>query len=121
MPRVFIPSMAVRKTPDGVVVPVYDFSQCNKYGDVRIIFTRGLASADDIEHAIMIGSNVLEDFCDDDSIVATGDPAAIGLAVMFASRNNDGRVAMLRWDRYSRNYQRIILDLSRERNPLAHA
>lgn len=50
-------------------------------------------------------------FCDDDFILLIGDPVLIGLATMVASNINNGRVALLKWDRIAESYHVIRLDL----------
>jgi hypothetical protein len=112
--RVFIPQETRRKTPDGNAF-VFDFTPALKYGAIHVIVPPGpplisLASVLPQMREKMRG------FCDDDYVVATGDPALIAAACMIGGWYNSGRVKVLRWDRFTRDY--AVLDLD-ERDLLA--
>lgn len=46
----------------------------------------------------------LADFSDNDYILPVGDPIAIGLALMVAMDNNNGKVRVLKWDKTLSDY-----------------
>jgi hypothetical protein len=54
----------------------------------------------------------LKNFSDKDWLLLMGDPVAIGMAAAVAARINDGRVNMLRWDRQSKRYFPVRVDVS---------
>lgn len=54
-------------------------------------------------------------FCDDDYILLIGDPAAIGAACAVASRWNNGKVKMLKWDRQELKYFPVQISIYPER------
>ena len=53
----------------------------------------------------------LVDFNDDDYLLCTGDPAAIGISCAIAANYNQGRVKLLKWDRETRKYYPVAFDI----------
>ena len=53
----------------------------------------------------------LEHFNDSDSILAAGDPAAIGIACAIAAGHNDGIFHMVKFDRQTNKYYRVKVDI----------
>jgi len=51
------------------------------------------------------------DFNDKDYLLLVGDPVAIGIAVAVAAELNKGRVNVLKWDKHSRSYIEISLNI----------
>ncbi len=51
----------------------------------------------------------LQDFGDDDYLLAMGDPAIIGIAFAIASDRNNGRVKLLKWDKIERMYYEVSI------------
>jgi hypothetical protein len=51
-------------------------------------------------------------FNDKDYLLCMGDPVAIGMAVMVASQMNQGKVALLRWDRQTFVYFPVRVDVN---------
>lgn len=66
------------------VLPSGDDAEMNTYEMIRRAFT------------------VLHDFTDDDAIIPIGGPVAIGIVCAVASRLNDGRFKVLKWDKFHR-------------------
>lgn len=114
-PTVYIPHVTMRRMPDATLAPVHDLSACEDYGNLSVVFDRPLAMNGDAREAMIHAFEAMREFSDDDSIVATGDPAAIAVAAMVAGIINEGRIALLRWDRWSKTYQRIVFDVPKER------
>jgi len=53
----------------------------------------------------------LRGFCDDDWLLAMGDPAIIGIAFAIAAELNHGRVKLLKWDRMEKTYYPVKISL----------
>ena len=53
----------------------------------------------------------LAKFSDDDYLLLMGDPAAIGIACAVATRANNGKMSLLKWDRLSAEYFPISINL----------
>jgi hypothetical protein len=62
-------------------------------------------------HVMRVLREALKDFDDEDHIVLIGDPVAIGMSVGVALAHNAGRAKVLKWDRLSRNYEPVQIDL----------
>ena len=56
-------------------------------------------------------STRLRDYCDEDAILAMGDPALIGIVCAIAARQNDGVFALLKWDREQQTYYPVRVDV----------
>ena len=53
----------------------------------------------------------LKHYTDGDWLVPIGDPAAIGIACAIAAHNNQGRFALLKWDRLERRYYAVQVSI----------
>jgi len=53
----------------------------------------------------------LSDFCDEDYLLLLGDPVIIGVAVAIATKWNNGRAKLLKWDRQSHLYYPVSIDI----------
>ena len=94
----------------GQMVPIMDFRKVLDYGDPVVCLPGGrvmLSPAPTIE---MLKSK-LKNFTDDDYLVAVGDPSAIAIAGAIAAEYNMGRFKMLKWDKESRQYVCVDINL----------
>ena len=108
MPTVYIPQETVRRNANGDFEPVYDLSPALSYGSLEVLRSSMPVGIDEDLIGLLRGK--MKEFGDDDYIVAIGDPAVIAAAIMVASRINNGRVKLLRWDRRTRQYLTTQLD-----------
>lgn len=107
--RVFIIQEVLRQG----MVSAFDFTPAMEYGAIEILLPSGRVLTDSYKMVEHFYSR-LSDFCDDDYILPTGDPAAMVAASMVAADVNDGRVKVLRWDKTSRRYCVIQIDLNQQ-------
>lgn len=108
--RVFIPQEPMKRDDCGAMVPTYDLSPALEYGDLHVLLPYGpvmLSTKPMIAHM----RTQLDDFCDEDYIMAVGDPSAIIAAGMVASQVNKGKVKLLRYDRQQKRYLEVQFDL----------
>jgi hypothetical protein len=89
----------------------YDLTEAKKFGELVYLLRPGNIYADKLEGAIAALKIGLADYTSDDSILAIGDPVAIGATVLVAGRKTGGRVAILKYDRISENYDRYIVEI----------
>jgi len=61
--------------------------------------------------AVRTVKRILSGFSDEDYLLLMGDPASIGLCCAVAAAINHGRFKVLKWDRQSRDYYGVELDL----------
>lgn len=104
--RVFMPQRPVYRNRDGSAgldgvsqwIDKYDLTPAERFGRLVSILPVGKGTSD--AGVMMRGmEDALRDFSSDDYMLAVGDPFAIAMAVMVASRFNGGRVRLLKWVR----------------------
>ena len=82
-----------------------------QFGEIKVLLPPGTQitfSAGQVTSKLMVD---LSNFNDDDYLLLIGDPAAIGIAAAIASRWNNGKVKMLKWDRQEKTYYPISINL----------
>ena len=95
----------------GKMVPAFDLTPALRFGDIELLLDRGTIMGIATQPVIRSFKEKLKDYSDEDSIIATGDPIAMGLAIAIAALQNNGRVAVLRWDRREKAYVRIVSEI----------
>lgn len=108
MSTVYIPQI-VRRATNGVLTPKFDFTEAAQFGTLKeivgefedILFTDRIAS---------IVQSSLEEFTQDDYLLAVGDPTVIALCAGVIFRKHSS-VKMLKWDRQTRKYLMLELKL----------
>lgn len=87
-----------------------DLTPAAVYGSLQVVFQSPYIS---ILPAPMVveAKHTLRNFCDDDYVVAVGDPVAIAITSALAAENNMGRLKLLRWDRRTRQYIEFRVDI----------
>lgn len=94
----------------GKRVPLFNLRPAMRYGDIKVLLKHknlGLTYQPIVEDL----KKALRQFSDDDYILSTGDPAAIGVAVAIAAMYNSGRVKILVWDKRFHEYNEAAVDL----------
>jgi len=84
-----------------------------KYGEARVVFQPGVQVQHDSSWAVEHARDKLYQFGDDDFVLCLGDPTLIGICCAVASAYNDGRFKLLKWDRQSRMYVPVKIDIKR--------
>lgn len=110
-PRVFVPHEPCRY--DGVgktLVPIYDLSHAATFGELVPLLDRGPLTLTQRE-VIDVLWDKLHDFTDDDFILCIGDPVVIASACMVASKLNGDFAKVLRYERSSKEYHPIEINL----------
>lgn len=94
----------------GIPKPVHSLTEAAVYGDIEVLIATnhvGIA----LQPLIASMKNKLRNFDDDDYLLPVGDPVAIGIATTIAAAYNRGRVNFLRWDRQTRSYIKIKVEM----------
>jgi hypothetical protein len=99
-----------RDEVSGQMVSMFDFRKVLEYGDPVVCLTGGRVGLSP-GPTTQILSDKLRNFSDNDYLVPTGDPSAIAIAGAIASRNNSGRMKILKWDKESRRYILVNVNL----------
>lgn len=116
MSKVFIVQEVLKRDhTTGNMVATMDYRRALPYGELVSCLGGGRVSLTP-GPTIDILKEKLRNFSDDDYLIPTGDPSAIGIAFMVASENNRGRVKCLKWDRDSKSYIEVQIDLNYRRN-----
>lgn len=110
MGKVFVVQVPRRKDPATNEWIEYDISVASAYGMLQEPLFGRQGAEFTTAPAVARVRTALKDYCDEDSILALGDPAAIALVAAVAAQYNRGRFAILRWDRTTRQYIRLSFD-----------
>lgn len=90
----------------GTFVPAADLTPALKYGDIELLIDTGVVVGIATAPLMATLKDKLRDFCDDDYLILTGNPVAMGLATAVAMKQN-GRAKILVWDRKERTYYMV--------------
>lgn len=113
MPNVYIIQETLRRDREsGQLVRIHDLTPAAVYGELIHLLEPGkspsVLAAVPFVHEL---KRKLKNYSDNDSLLAVGDPVAIGLATAVAAQINNGRVAVLKWDRETRSYIRVVFEI----------
>jgi len=115
MSRVFVVQEPMRRNSDtGDFEPMMNFNSAMEYGELNVCLAPGRVA---LSPAPMIKklNESLADFCDDDYLIAVGDPSAIAAAAAIASRNNRGKFKILKWDKNMSGYIKVAIEIDPKR------
>lgn len=84
-------------------VPRVDISLAEPFGEITVLVDSDIRSHQ-YGKALAQLNEKLQDFCDDDYLVLTGNPMFIGLAVAVAADFNEGRINFLQWSKTEQAY-----------------
>lgn len=115
-PRVFIPQEPMKRDKStGQLVPVMDFGGVLEYGTPIVCLGTGRVSLTP-GPTIDALKEKLRGFGDNDYIVSAGDPSAIFITAMIAGQINRDRCKLLKWDKASKRYIQVQIDLNYRKN-----
>jgi hypothetical protein len=106
-PKVFITQGGQSRTPAGTMFE-FDYSKAERFGElVKVVNSQPMIeTAQTYDHI----EKTLADFSSNDYLLLSGDPVACAMCVMVASRNSDGYVNLLRYNKYIRDYEVVVAD-----------
>lgn len=93
-------------------MPNHDIAQAMKFGEIKILLPRTQQLAFSTAPTIRTLRRKLRDFTDEDFVLLTGDPVAIGLVCALAASFNGGRYTALKWDRRDFLYIPVKIDVT---------
>lgn len=106
MSRVFVVQEPQHRSGERVM----DLSPAARFGDMIFLAPAGTFTRD--WSGIIAKMRVLlEDFSDDDYLLPTGHPIAIGVAAALAAAANEGRIRFLRWHPRLSDYERADVSI----------
>lgn len=110
-PNVFIPQEPTRRDDvTGELISIMDFTKAAEYGETIVCLSPGRVALSP-QPSIQKLKDCMRNFCDDDYLIAVGDPSVIAMAAAVASDNNRGRFKLLKYDARSKSYLTVQIDL----------
>ena len=90
--------------------PNVNILPAGRFGEIVVLLQPGniMFSPGPVIHEL---NKKLNKFSDEDYLLCIGDPSAIGIATAVASRWNNGRIKLLKWDRMEKDYYPIEFDI----------
>lgn len=92
-------------------MPNHDLAPAMKFGEMKVLLPSYTQIAFSTAPVIKNLRHKLRNFTDDDYLLLTGDPVAIGLVCSIAALYNAGRYTALKWDRRERLYIPVKIDI----------
>jgi hypothetical protein len=92
----------------GTFVPTFDMSPALEYGNIELLLDSGVFVGIATMPMIRSFQEKLRGYGDDDFLILTGNPVAMGLATAIACNYNHGTVNILQWDRKQRKYIKTV-------------
>lgn len=113
--KIYIPQMPIRVIRDnnGKIIKKYpdvDYSSALKYGSLVKLLPDGFNPMLSQPMIAKLRTG-LKDFSDNDFLILTGDPIAIGAACTVAAKFNRGKVNILKWNKRTNEYLLVRLEL----------
>ena len=111
MSKVFVPQQPSRfDAATRLWIPTVNLDPAKEYGAVEVMLP---PNANRLHTAPLIAAlkDKMSEFTEHDYIVAVGDPSLIAAAACIAARKTGGLLKMLKWDRMSRNYISVEIQL----------
>lgn len=109
--RVFIVQEPVKRDSEtGELVPMMNFKRVLEYGSPIVCLPRGNVALSPAPTMDKLREK-LKDFSDKDYLVCAGDPTCLAMAAIIAADRNRGKVTMLKWDKISKGYIEVRIDL----------
>lgn len=109
-PRVFIVQEPMRWNGEEMV-PIMDMQPAAEYGHPVVCLT-GSKSAMSPVPIVSRLKEVLKNFCDNDYLLAAGDPSAIAIAAAIVSKHNNGKFKLLKWNKNMKQYVQVDINLN---------
>ncbi len=88
----------------------------SKFGDLEVVLPSRTNLMLTTAPAVRTVKRILANYSDDDYLLLMGDPASIGLCCAVAAAINHGRFKVLKWDRQSRDYYSVEIELYSKSN-----
>ena len=93
-------------------MPNHDIASAMSYGKMEVLLPSNTQIAFSTVPAIRRLRNKLREYGNNDFLLLTGDPVAIGLACSIAALYNAGRYTALKWDRREKVYIPVRIDIT---------
>lgn len=88
-----------------------NFFAARRYGELVALMPANAQIVLSADPAVSRMSRTLKNYGDQDYLLMTGDPAMMGIAVAIAALNNRGKVRLLKWDKFAKDYYPVEVDI----------
>ena len=93
-------------------MPNHDIAPAMRYGELKVLLPSNTQIAFSTVPTVRLLKRKLRGFTDNDFLLLTGDPVAMGLASSIAAAYNSGRYRVLKWDRRERMYIPVSINIT---------
>lgn len=110
-PRVFIPQVPSRY--DATIsrwVPTVNLEPAKSFGELKVLLPPEAGRMPVHELRIILADG-LETMTGEDWLLTTGDPIIMGITMVIAARKLKGLLRILRWDRQTRSYEPVEVQI----------
>ena len=111
MSKVYVPQQPSRfDTATRLWIPTVNLDSAKVYGEVVIMLP---PNANRLHTAPLVAAlkELMASFTAEDYVVAVGDPSLIAAAACIAARKTGGSLRLLKWDRMSKDYISVELEI----------
>lgn len=91
-------------------VPNRDYSAAEQFGEIRALLPHEDINANPFRIVLMLDDR-LNGLTNQDYLLLTGDPIAIGVAASVAAKKTGGILNFLKWDRVAQIYHPVRVNL----------
>lgn len=110
MPKVYAPQQPSRfDSAFNMWVPLFPMTEARKFGELVVMLPPNYSSTMGAPLVQAIKER-MNDFTEEDYLIAVGDPTLIAAAAGIAFRKTGGRLKLLKWDRHTKDY--LVVELS---------
>jgi hypothetical protein len=104
MSKVYAPQVPSRyDSATRLWVPSVNLDPAKQFGELIVMLPPN-ANRLHISPLIVAMREQMKDYCEDDYVIAVGDPSLIAVASCIATRKAGGLLRILKWDRQSSTY-----------------
>ena len=93
-------------------MPNHDIAAAMSFGEMVVLLPSNTQIAFSTAPAVRLLKRKLREYSDQDFLLLTGDPVAIGLSCAIAAAYNSGSFTALKWDRREKLYLPVRLDIT---------
>ena len=93
-------------------MPNHDIAPAMRFGNLSVLLPSNTQIAFSTVPTVRLLKRKLRGFTDNDFLLLTGDPVAMGLASSIAAVYNSGRYRVLKWDRREHMYIPVNIDIT---------
>lgn len=111
-PKVYVPQVPSRYDQDiKSWVPTVNLDPALEFGELEVLLPpeAGRMPSSDLKELLARG---IQNIKDTDWLLATGDPVIMGITMALAAQKLDGLLRILRWDKRSRSYEPVVVELN---------